>query len=208
MFFAHKQNFLHNFETCTLRNQKKGMGTAISVTHFRFRCFEKVCNRSYWTIITVEFRYRFALKQLTRWNVDLYSVSKDKSAYVLFRMTKEKRHKRRESPEREPKVKIKQEKLSPVRPRTSRRSRSRSNSSSSPRRRSRYSRNVAFYFFRSRLYWCVFILAGVTTASANASHYKLGEACCFSAKPSARFSYYLLELKRRRNEFYLARNVI
>lgn len=26
---------------------------------------------------------------------------------------------------------------------------------------------------------CVFILAGVTTVSANASHYKLREACCF-----------------------------
>ncbi|XP_068180379.1 smad nuclear-interacting protein 1 [Antennarius striatus] len=41
-------------------------------------------------------------------------------------MTKEKRHRRRESPERD--VKIKQEKLSPVRPQTSRHSRSRSNS--------------------------------------------------------------------------------
>ncbi|XP_074539804.1 smad nuclear-interacting protein 1 [Halichoeres trimaculatus] len=50
-------------------------------------------------------------------------------------MTKEKRHRRRESPDRESKVKIKQEKLSPVRPQTSRRSRSRSNGNSSPQRR-------------------------------------------------------------------------
>uniref|UniRef100_A0A3Q3X835 FHA domain-containing protein n=1 Tax=Mola mola TaxID=94237 RepID=A0A3Q3X835_MOLML len=52
-------------------------------------------------------------------------------------MTKEKRHKRREPPERESKVKIKQERLSPVRPHTSRRSRSRSNGNSSPQRTSR-----------------------------------------------------------------------
>ncbi|XP_044064386.1 smad nuclear-interacting protein 1 [Siniperca chuatsi] len=57
-------------------------------------------------------------------------------------MTKERRHKRRESPERESKVKIKQEKLSPVRPQTSRRSRSRSSGSSSPQRR-RTSRSPA-----------------------------------------------------------------
>lgn len=50
-------------------------------------------------------------------------------------MTKEKRHRRRESPEREPKVKIKQEQDSPVRPQTSRRSRSRSSGNSSPQRR-------------------------------------------------------------------------
>nr|XP_020489156.1 smad nuclear-interacting protein 1 [Labrus bergylta] len=50
-------------------------------------------------------------------------------------MTKEKRHRRRESPERESKVKIKQEKLSPERPQTSRRSRSRSAGHSSPPRR-------------------------------------------------------------------------
>ncbi|KAM6936281.1 smad nuclear-interacting protein 1 [Lycodopsis pacificus] len=50
-------------------------------------------------------------------------------------MTKEKRHKRRESPEREPKVKVKQEQVSPVRPQTSRRSRSRSSGNSSPPRR-------------------------------------------------------------------------
>lgn len=57
-------------------------------------------------------------------------------------MTKEKRHRRRESPERETKVKIKQEKLSPVRPQTSRRSRSRSSGNSSPPRR-RTSRSPA-----------------------------------------------------------------
>ncbi|XP_029359419.1 smad nuclear-interacting protein 1 [Echeneis naucrates] len=54
-------------------------------------------------------------------------------------MTKEKRHRRRESPERESKVRIKQEKLSPVRPQRSRRSRSRS---TSPQRR-RTSRSPA-----------------------------------------------------------------
>uniref|UniRef100_A0A3B4U8S5 Smad nuclear interacting protein 1 n=1 Tax=Seriola dumerili TaxID=41447 RepID=A0A3B4U8S5_SERDU len=54
----------------------------------------------------------------------------------------EKRHRRRESPERESKVKIKQEKLSPVRPQTSRRSRSRSSGNSSPQRR-RTSRSPA-----------------------------------------------------------------
>ncbi|XP_068616488.1 smad nuclear-interacting protein 1 [Brachionichthys hirsutus] len=48
-------------------------------------------------------------------------------------MTKEKRHKRRESPERD--VKVKQERLSPVRPQTSRRSRSRSNSNPGPQRK-------------------------------------------------------------------------
>lgn len=53
-------------------------------------------------------------------------------------MTKEKRHKRRDSPERESKVKIKQEKESPVRPHKTRRSRSRSNGNSSPQRTSRY----------------------------------------------------------------------
>ncbi|XP_031709178.1 smad nuclear-interacting protein 1 [Anarrhichthys ocellatus] len=57
-------------------------------------------------------------------------------------MTKEKRHKRRESPEREPKVKVKQEEVSPVRPQTSRRSRSRSSGNSSPPRR-RASRSPA-----------------------------------------------------------------
>ncbi|KAK9514132.1 hypothetical protein VZT92_027621 [Zoarces viviparus] len=57
-------------------------------------------------------------------------------------MTKEKRHKRRESPEREPKVKVKQEQVSPVRPQTSRRSRSRSSGNSSPPRR-RASRSPA-----------------------------------------------------------------
>ncbi|XP_035527826.1 smad nuclear-interacting protein 1 [Morone saxatilis] len=57
-------------------------------------------------------------------------------------MTKEKRHRRRESPERESKVKIKQETLSPVRPHTSRRSRSRSSGNSSPQRR-RASRSPA-----------------------------------------------------------------
>lgn len=57
-------------------------------------------------------------------------------------MTKEKRHRRRESPERESKVRIKQEKLSPVRPHTSRRSRSRSSGNSSPQRR-RTSRSPA-----------------------------------------------------------------
>lgn len=57
-------------------------------------------------------------------------------------MTKEKRHRRRDSPEREPKVTIKQEKLSPVRPQTSRRSRSRSSGHSSPQRR-RTSRSPA-----------------------------------------------------------------
>ncbi|KAI9999973.1 hypothetical protein NQD34_011816 [Periophthalmus magnuspinnatus] len=50
-------------------------------------------------------------------------------------MSKERRHKRRESPERETKVKIKQERLSPVRPQRTRRSRSRSSGSSSPPRR-------------------------------------------------------------------------
>ncbi|XP_053182779.1 smad nuclear-interacting protein 1 [Scomber japonicus] len=49
-------------------------------------------------------------------------------------MTKEKRHRRRESPDRESKVKIKQEKVSPVRPQRSRRSRSRSPGYSSPPR--------------------------------------------------------------------------
>ncbi|XP_029307207.1 smad nuclear-interacting protein 1 [Cottoperca gobio] len=57
-------------------------------------------------------------------------------------MTKEKRHRRRESPEREPKVKIKQEQVSPVRPQRSRRSRSRSSGTSSPQRR-RTSRSPA-----------------------------------------------------------------
>lgn len=57
-------------------------------------------------------------------------------------MTKEKRHKRRESPERESKVKVKQETLSPVRPQTSRRSKSRSSGNSSPQRR-RTSRSPA-----------------------------------------------------------------
>ncbi|XP_040901283.1 smad nuclear-interacting protein 1 [Toxotes jaculatrix] len=57
-------------------------------------------------------------------------------------MAKEKRHKRRESPEREPKVRIKQEKVSPVRPQRSRRSRSRSGGNSSPQRR-RTSRSPA-----------------------------------------------------------------
>ncbi|CAG6014699.1 smad nuclear-interacting protein 1 [Menidia menidia] len=57
-------------------------------------------------------------------------------------MAKEKRHKRRESPGREPEVKIKQEKLSPSRPQRSRRSRSRSNGNSSPQRR-RLSRSPA-----------------------------------------------------------------
>ncbi|XP_047454240.1 smad nuclear-interacting protein 1 [Mugil cephalus] len=57
-------------------------------------------------------------------------------------MAKEKRHRRRESPEREPEVKIKQEKLSPGRPQRSRRSRSRSNGNSSPQRR-RTSRSPA-----------------------------------------------------------------
>ncbi|TKS82381.1 Smad nuclear-interacting protein 1 FHA domain-containing protein SNIP1 [Collichthys lucidus] len=57
-------------------------------------------------------------------------------------MTKEKRHRRRESPERESKVKVKQEKLSPLRPQTSRRSRSRSSGNSSPPRR-RTSRSPA-----------------------------------------------------------------
>ncbi|KAG7474496.1 smad nuclear-interacting protein 1 [Solea senegalensis] len=52
-------------------------------------------------------------------------------------MAKEKRHKRRESPERECKVKVKQEKLSPVRPQTSGRSRS-----TSPQRR-RHSKSPA-----------------------------------------------------------------
>ncbi|XP_074509185.1 smad nuclear-interacting protein 1 isoform X2 [Sebastes fasciatus] len=50
-------------------------------------------------------------------------------------MTKEKRHKRRESPEREAKVTVKQEELSPVRPQTSGRSRSRSSGTASPPRR-------------------------------------------------------------------------
>ncbi|XP_044213970.1 smad nuclear-interacting protein 1 [Thunnus albacares] len=57
-------------------------------------------------------------------------------------MTKEKRHRRRESPERESKVKIKQERVSPVRPQRSRRSRSRSSGNSSPPRR-RTSRSPA-----------------------------------------------------------------
>lgn len=59
---------------------------------------------------------------------------------MLCKMAKEKRHRRRESPERELNVKVKQEKLSPVRPQTSRRSRSRSSGNSSPQRRrsSRY----------------------------------------------------------------------
>ncbi|XP_028282403.1 smad nuclear-interacting protein 1 [Parambassis ranga] len=52
-------------------------------------------------------------------------------------MAKEKRHRRRESPEREPEVKIKQEKLSPARPQRSRRSRSRSPGNSQRRRTSR-----------------------------------------------------------------------
>ncbi|XP_018555493.1 smad nuclear-interacting protein 1 [Lates calcarifer] len=55
-------------------------------------------------------------------------------------MAKEKRHRRRESPERE--LKIKQEKLSPARPQRSRRSRSRSSGNSSPQRR-RTSRSPA-----------------------------------------------------------------
>nr|XP_015805551.2 smad nuclear-interacting protein 1 [Nothobranchius furzeri] len=50
-------------------------------------------------------------------------------------MAKEKRHKRRDSPTREPEVKVKQEKLSPSRPQKSRRSRSRSTDNSSPQRR-------------------------------------------------------------------------
>lgn len=50
-------------------------------------------------------------------------------------MAKEKRHRRRESPEREAEVKVKQEKLSPGRPQRSRRSRSRSTGNSSPQRR-------------------------------------------------------------------------
>ncbi|KAJ0066271.1 hypothetical protein NL108_005481 [Boleophthalmus pectinirostris] len=50
-------------------------------------------------------------------------------------MSKEKRHKRRESPERETKVRIKQERVSPVRPQRTRRSRSRSSGSASPPRR-------------------------------------------------------------------------
>uniref|UniRef100_A0A3B5KPH7 Smad nuclear interacting protein 1 n=1 Tax=Xiphophorus couchianus TaxID=32473 RepID=A0A3B5KPH7_9TELE len=50
-------------------------------------------------------------------------------------MTKEKRHRRRESPTRETEVKIKQEKLSPSRPQRSRRSRSRSAGTSTPPRR-------------------------------------------------------------------------
>ncbi|KAF3692191.1 Smad nuclear-interacting protein 1 FHA domain-containing protein SNIP1 [Channa argus] len=52
-------------------------------------------------------------------------------------MAKEKRHRKKESPEREPKVKVKQEKLSPVnaKPQRSRRSRSRSIDNSSPQRR-------------------------------------------------------------------------
>ncbi|KAM4735660.1 smad nuclear-interacting protein 1 [Anableps anableps] len=57
-------------------------------------------------------------------------------------MTKEKRHRRRESPARETEVKIKQEKLSPSRPQRSRRSRSRSAGTSSPPRR-RASRSPA-----------------------------------------------------------------
>ncbi|KAM8869880.1 smad nuclear-interacting protein 1 isoform 2-T2 [Spinachia spinachia] len=57
-------------------------------------------------------------------------------------MTKEKRHRRRQSPEREPNVHIKQEQVSPVRPQTSRRSRSRSSGASSPPRR-RASRSPA-----------------------------------------------------------------
>lgn len=57
-------------------------------------------------------------------------------------MAKEKRHRRKESPEREPEVKIKQEKLSPSRPQRSRRSRSRSTGNSSPQRR-RASRSPA-----------------------------------------------------------------
>ncbi|XP_030014682.1 smad nuclear-interacting protein 1 [Sphaeramia orbicularis] len=54
-------------------------------------------------------------------------------------MSKEKRHKRRDSPEWESTVRIKQEKVSPVRPQRARRSRSRSSGHSSPhsRRRSR-----------------------------------------------------------------------
>nr|XP_046254385.1 smad nuclear-interacting protein 1 isoform X2 [Scatophagus argus] len=56
-------------------------------------------------------------------------------------MSKEKRHRRRESPERESKVKIKQEKVSPVRPHTSRRSRSRSSGKSSPHRRTSRTRD-------------------------------------------------------------------
>ncbi|XP_035018954.1 smad nuclear-interacting protein 1 [Hippoglossus stenolepis] len=54
---------------------------------------------------------------------------------MFKRMAKEKRHRRRDSPERESKVKIKEEKVSPVRPQTSRRSRSRSSGTSSPQRR-------------------------------------------------------------------------
>ncbi|XP_072316938.1 smad nuclear-interacting protein 1 isoform X2 [Eucyclogobius newberryi] len=50
-------------------------------------------------------------------------------------MSKEKRHKRRESPEREAKVSIKLERDSPVRPQRTRRSRSRSSGSASPRTR-------------------------------------------------------------------------
>lgn len=61
-------------------------------------------------------------------------------------MTKEKRHKRRDSPERESKVKIKQEKESPVRPHKTRRSRSRSNGNSSPQRTSRYLYIIRFYY--------------------------------------------------------------
>uniref|UniRef100_H2TBR1 FHA domain-containing protein n=1 Tax=Takifugu rubripes TaxID=31033 RepID=H2TBR1_TAKRU len=52
-------------------------------------------------------------------------------------MTKEKRNKKRDSPERESKIKIKQERESPVRPHKTRRSRSRSNGNSSPQRTSR-----------------------------------------------------------------------
>ncbi|XP_026172891.1 smad nuclear-interacting protein 1 [Mastacembelus armatus] len=57
-------------------------------------------------------------------------------------MAKEKKHRRRVSPERESKVKIKEEKASPVRPQRSRRSRSRSGGTSSPKRR-RTSRSPA-----------------------------------------------------------------
>ncbi|XP_039886311.1 smad nuclear-interacting protein 1 [Simochromis diagramma] len=53
---------------------------------------------------------------------------------IILSMAKEKRHRRRESPEREAEVKIKQEKLSPARPQRSRRSRSRSPGNSSPQR--------------------------------------------------------------------------
>nr|XP_019949042.1 PREDICTED: smad nuclear-interacting protein 1 [Paralichthys olivaceus] len=60
---------------------------------------------------------------------------------MFKKMAKEKRHRRRDSPERESKVKIKQEKVSPARPQTSRRSRSRSSGTSSSPQRRRTSRS-------------------------------------------------------------------